>query len=104
MSILEAKKGEDILLLDIHEIASFTDHFVFCSASSDRQLESLAHLLLREVKTRHHITGKIEGQGRSGWLLMDFGDVIVHLFSPEMRVYYQLEELWSQGKVILHLQ
>ncbi|HEY57266.1 MAG TPA: ribosome silencing factor [Anaerolineae bacterium] len=101
---LEEKKGEDILLLDLHEIAPFADYFVLCSGTSDRMLDSLANAALEKVRETHGLKGRVEGVARSGWILVDFGDVILHIFAPEVRDYYRLEELWAEGKVLLHLQ
>jgi ribosome-associated protein len=104
---LEEKKGEDILLLDIHEHSSFADYFVICSGTSDRMLQALADAVMDQVRKDYkefRIRGRKEGLAESGWVLVDFGDVILHLFSPERREYYQLEELWSQGKILLRLQ
>lgn len=101
---MEDKKGEDILLLDIREIASFTDYFVLCNGTSDRMLDALAKGVLESTKRDYRKKGRIEGRSREGWLVMDFGDVVVHLFSPDMREYYDLEELWSDGRVLLRVQ
>ena len=101
---LEDKKGEDILLLDIKEIASFTDYFVICNGTSDRMLDALAKGVLEAAKKDYKKRGRVEGQSGEGWLVLDFGDVVVHLFSPDMREYYDLEELWSGGKVLLKVQ
>jgi ribosome-associated protein len=104
---LEEKKGEDILLLDIHEHSSFADYFVICSGTSDRMLQALADAVMDQVRKDYkefRIRGRKEGLAENGWVLVDFGDVILHLFSPERREYYQLEELWSQGKILLRLQ
>jgi len=101
---LDDKKGEDILLLDVKDIASFADYFVFCTATSDRMLDALAKSIKEEVKKEHQLNATIEGNSSSGWLLLDIGDIIVHLFSPEQRDYYRLEELWSGGKVLVKLQ
>ena len=101
---LEDKKGEDIVLIDIKEISSFADYFIICSGTSDRMLDALADSVRRLFKDTQGLTGRVEGTARDGWLLVDFGDVILHLFSPDRREYYNLEELWSQGKVLLHLQ
>jgi ribosome-associated protein len=101
---LEEKKGEDIVLLDIREIAIFADFFIICSGSSDRMLNALAEAAMEQTRQVHDLRGRVEGDPRNGWLLADFGDVILHLFSPERRDFYRLEELWSQGKVLLHLQ
>lgn len=101
---MEEKKGEDILLLDIHEIAYFAEYFVICSATSDRMLNALADAALEQVKKNHALNGRVEGSSSYGWVLVDFGDVVLHLFSPERRDYYRLEELWAKGKILLHLQ
>ena len=92
------------MLLDIQGISSFADYFVICSGTSDRMLNALADAASDQVKKTHGLNSRMEGQPHDGWLLVDFGDVIVHLFSPEKRNYYRLEELWSQGKVLLRLQ
>ena len=101
---LEEKKGEDILLLDLRDVADFCDYFVLCNGTSDRMLDGLADDLLRKIKTSHHLKGHLEGQSRDGWLLVDYGDVVVHLFSPDQRDYYALEELWGEGKPLVHIQ
>lgn len=67
-------------------------------------IESLADAVLENAKKEYQLSGKKEGYAQGGWVLVDFGDVIVHLFSEEQRDYYRLEELWSQGKVLLRLQ
>jgi len=101
---LEDKKGEDILLLDIHEISDFADYFVICSGTSDRMLQGLADGVLEQVRKQYSIRGRVEGSPQDGWVLVDYGDVVLHLFSPERRDYYRLEELWGLGKVLLRLQ
>lgn len=90
--------------MDIQDIATFTDYFILCSGSSERMIESLADAVLENVKKEFQMIGRKEGYAQGGWVLVDLGDVIVHLFSPEQREYYRLEELWSQGKILLRLQ
>jgi ribosome-associated protein len=101
---LEDKKGEDILLIDIKEIASFTDYFVLCTGTSDRMLDALANSVQETIRERHKKKGRIEGKARDGWMVVDFGDVVIHLFSPDQREYYRLEELWQAGKVLVRVQ
>lgn len=103
MNVLEEKKGEKILLLDIHEIASFTDYFVLCNGTSDRMLDGLARAV-SEAGHKEVLIAGIEGRSEDGWLLVDLGDVVVHLFSPDQRDYYRLDQLWEKGKVLLRLQ
>ncbi len=92
------------MLLDARGVCSFADYFVICSGDSERQiraiLDEVAHSLKREGIQAHHHEGTID----SGWLLLDFGDVIVHIFAPFEREYYQLDELWSQAIPIVRIQ
>jgi ribosome-associated protein len=104
VNALEDKKGEDIVLLDIHEVSDFTDYFVICSGTSDRMLQALADAAVEQVRAQHEFKGRTEGEPREGWVLVDFGNVVLHLFSPDRRAYYDLEDLWAEGKVLLHVQ
>lgn len=67
-------------------------------------LRALASTVVEFIHTKYHWSVRTEGEAREGWLLIDAGEIIIHLFSPEQREYYKLEELWSQGKILLHLQ
>jgi ribosome-associated protein len=104
VNALEDKKGENILLMDIQEISSFADYFILCNGTSDRMLDALADTVSETAKKLYQINGRIEGTPRSGWVVIDLGDVVVHLFSPEQRSYYHLEELWAKGKILVRLQ
>lgn len=102
---LEEKKGEDILLLDLVGVASFTDYFVICSAGSRRTLKALTAEIRKRIKEVHdRLTQGVEGDPESGWILLDYGEVVVHLFAPDVRSYYNLEELWKEGQVLVHVQ
>lgn len=90
--------------MDVQNVVSFTDYFVFCSGTSDRMLDALSKVIREEVKKNFDLLSQPEGNSEFGWVLMDLGDVIVHLFSPEKREYYRLEELWNEGKVLVKLQ
>ena len=98
------KQASDILLLDARGVCSFADYFVICSGDSDRQIEAIrdevGHMLKREGILPRHYEGTVD----SGWLLIDFGDVIVHIFAPFEREYYQLDELWSQANPVVRIQ
>jgi len=84
---------------------TFSDYFVFCSGGSDRQLNALQEDILKSVKQNFQtIPWSREGRGDSEWILLDYGDVIVHLFSPEKRAFYDLEGLWQEGNILLHIQ
>jgi ribosome-associated protein len=92
------------VLLDLKELEIFTDYFVVCTGTSDRMLNALADSVLEAMGKKHKRKGKKEGLAREGWMLVDFGDVVVHMFSPDQRDYYQLEELWDEGKVLVRVQ
>ncbi|MGH2628649.1 MAG: ribosome silencing factor [Anaerolineales bacterium] len=104
VDLLEAKKGEDILLLDLIGVCAFTDYFVLCTGSSERTLQALSDGVAEKVKKNHRLPDSHrEGGAADGWILLDFGSVVVHLFSPELRRYYRLEELWRAGQVLLRM-
>ncbi len=104
VNALEEKKGEDILLMDLQGVTPFTDYFVICTGTSNRMLKALIQAAMDDVRDEYDLRTKVEGTELDGWILADFGDVILHLFSPLQRDYYNLEQLWSDGKVLLHLQ
>lgn len=89
--------------MDISEISSFADFFILCNGTSVRMLHSLADTLMDTVKKEFQLHPRVEGNASSGWLVMDMGDIVVHLFSPEQREYYDLEQLWQNGKILLRL-
>ena len=101
---LEDKKAEDILLIDLKGVTSFTDYFVLCNGTSARMLDALAKTAQETGKGKLKRKPRIEGQPHDGWMLVDFGDVLVHIFTPDQRKHYDLEELWNEGKVLLKVQ
>jgi ribosome-associated protein len=104
VDLLAEKKGEDILLLDLSSASGFTDYFIICSGVSERTLTALADEAVRGVKRRHHVLCQgQEGTAASGWILLDFGIVVVHLFLAAVRRYYALEELWHDARPLLHM-
>jgi ribosome-associated protein len=103
--VLSDRKAEDVVVLDIHTLASFADYFVIATGTSGRQLGALAELLDRDLKNDHDTpVVQIEGTPDSGWMLLDFRDVIVHIFSTEMREYYRLDTIWAAAPAVLRLQ
>jgi ribosome-associated protein len=93
-----------MVLIDIRHLAVFADYFIICSGTSDRMLNALAKSVIEFLHQDYHLSVTKEGEPTEGWVLLDAGDIIIHLFSPEQRNYYRLEELWSQGKTLLRLQ
>ena len=98
------KQAADVLLLDVRGVCSFADYFVICSGETERQIKAIydeiEHVLKREGVLPHHREGTLD----SGWLLLDFGDVIVHIFAPFEREYYQLGKLWSEAIPVVRIQ
>ena len=92
---LEELKAVDIQILDVKELTSITDMMVIASGTSDRQVRSLANKVIEESKKNHTIPLGTEGQQEGEWILIDLGDVVVHIMQPATRDYYQLEKLWS---------
>ncbi len=99
------KKGSHISLLDLREQSVFADYFLICTAENDRQLRALAQSVIEDARNKGNVmpNGR-EGMAETGWILVDFGDLIVHLFSSDTRAYYKLEELWADAHVVLHMQ
>lgn len=101
MEVLEEKKAEAITLIDVTDVIPYTDYFIVCSGTSDRMLRSLGMIVLEEVRNKFKLHGKMEGKPENGWILLDLGDIIVHLLFPDQRKFYQLEDLWTDGKVLV---
>ncbi|MFC1957948.1 ribosome silencing factor [Chloroflexota bacterium] len=98
------KQASDIVLLDARGACSFADYFVICSGESERQIkaiyEEVEHILKKEGVLPHHREGTLD----SGWFLLDFGDVIVHIFAPFEREYYRLDALWGEAIPVVRIQ
>lgn len=89
--------------MDISRVSDFTDYFVIGTAGNPRQMNALIDSLDRDLRPDARPL-RTEGTPDSGWVLMDFGDAIVHLMAPQERAYYNLEALWSQGVSVVHIQ
>ncbi len=100
----EDKKAADIVLLDVSELTSMADYFVICSGGSERQLGAIGDGIAASLRDEGVRTIGREGGSNSHWTLLDFGAVIVHIFAPPEREYYQLERHWSKAKTVLRVQ
>ena len=94
----EENRGTDIVLLDMRELTSMFDFFLIVSGSSRRQLHAMSEEIDRVLADVGDLRLGIEGYGESRWILLDYGDMVVHLFEPETRAYYALEQLWGRAK------
>lgn len=97
------KKGEDIVLLRTAEVTSMADYFVICSGRSERQVHALGQAIVDELRKEGIRPLGTEGRGSARWVLLDYGSVIVHIFSPEERDFYRLEELWSNAPQVVRV-
>jgi ribosome-associated protein len=106
INALEDKKAENILLLDLRPDAIIADFFVICTGNSDRQIKALSESVRDVVKARYgRLPAAVEGENTSGWMLMDYGAVIVHIFDEERRSYYDLESFYAkQSNVLVKIQ
>ena len=98
--VLSDKKAQDIVVIDIQEKASFADYFVICSGTSERQVQSLVDDVEDAFAKEDLLAKSIEGKNGSGWILMDFGDIIVNVFTKEMREKYNIEKVWGACECI----
>jgi ribosome-associated protein len=91
------KKAENVRILDLTDISGFTDYFVVCSGMSDRQVQAIADSAEHALTAAGHDVLSIEGYADGRWVLMDFGDIVVHVFLDALREYYDLENLWADA-------
>jgi ribosome-associated protein len=98
------KKAADIVLLDVSELTSMADYFVICSGGSERQLGAIGDNISEKLRDEGVRPIGREGGSNSHWTLVDFGAVIVHIFAPPERDYYQLERHWSKARTVLRVQ
>jgi ribosome-associated protein len=96
----ESKQAIDIKVLDLTAITSFTDHFVICTGANTRQCQAIADEIGLKLKALGDLPNSLEGYD-SEWILADYGDFLVHIFSPKAREYYGLERLWRAGTEVV---
>ena len=100
LSHLEDGKADDILTIDLHGKSSFADAMIIASGRSNRQVAALADRLMREAKNAGFDRLAVEGLPQADWVLLDCGEVVVHLFRPEVRDFYNLEKMWADPEKI----
>ena len=94
----QQKKAEDIAIVDLEEVASFTSFFVICNGLNSRQNQAISDEVQKQLKQEGIRPASVEGYQQAEWILMDYGDFIVHIFSPRARNYYELERLWKTAR------
>lgn len=104
VDIISDKKGVDILMLDTRPVSFIADYFVIATGESERQLKAIAGEIQKHLKKHARLPLGVEGTPASGWVLLDYGSVIVHLFSAALRDFYRLEKLWEHAPVVVRMQ
>lgn len=97
---LDEKKGEDIKILEIGHISIMADYFIIANGGSQPQINALMENVQEKMNQAGYQVKRIEGNRNSCWVLMDYGDVVVHVFNREDRLFYDLERIWSDGKIV----
>ena len=100
INALEDKKAEDIHVIDISEVSVVADYFIIATGSNRSQIQAMADNVQEVLGRAGYAMRQVEGYNTANWVLMDFGDVIVHIFDKENRLFYNLERIWRDGKVI----
>ena len=98
--ILEDNKAEDVVAIDLAGKSSMADYMVVASGHSKRHVISICDKIIESLKIHYHMSASVEGKQKGDWVLVDAGDVIVHLFRPEVREYYQLEKMWRTDSLL----
>ncbi len=94
------KKAIDVVELDLRGVLGYTDYFLVCSGNTGRQAKAIHDGILEGLKREHDtLPRRVEGSAQAGWILMDYLDVVVHIFTPETREFYRLEQLWGEAPV-----
>jgi len=96
----DSRKASDIRVLDLREVTSFTDFFLICTASNSRQAQAIADEIHKELKKTGELPVSTEGYESGEWVLLDYGDFVVHVFSETARKFYDLERLWRHAKTV----
>lgn len=97
---LDEKKADDIHVLDIGEISVLADYFIIAGGENRNQIQAMVDNVEEKLAKAGHHPKQIEGYNSAGWILMDYGDIIIHVFSKEDRLFYDLERIWRDGKVV----
>ena len=97
---IDDKKGQDIKVIDIHNVSVIADYFVIASGTNSNQVQAIVDNVEEQLGRAGFEANQIEGNRKSSWILMDYGDVIVHVFDEENRLFYDLERIWRDGKVL----
>lgn len=102
-AVLEEKKGENIQIIDIQEISVLADYFIIASGTNPNQVQAMADQVEEDLGKAGYELKQVEGYRTANWILMDYKDIIVHVFCREDRLFYDLERIWRDGKTIVNI-
>ncbi|MCY3594095.1 MAG: ribosome silencing factor [Rhodothermaceae bacterium] len=100
LTAIREKKASDVVIMDMHKASGIADYFILCSGTSDIQVKAIAEAVEKRLKSEcHEVPWHIEGTEHRQWVLLDYVDLVVHIFTPERREFYDLERLWSDAPI-----
>jgi ribosome-associated protein len=104
VELADEKQASDIVMLDIRQVSTIADYFVICSAETERQIRAIVEGIDEGIKKQSGLDPRVEGTPDTGWVVLDYSDVVVHVFSEAQREFYRLERLWSKAAPVVVLQ
>lgn len=104
VALAEDKQAYDIVLLDIQKLSTIADYFIICSGDNERQLQAITEHIDDVIQREFGCNPRIEGTASTGWVVLDYNDVIVHIFREDQRHYYQLDRLWGEASPVVVVQ
>lgn len=104
MAIAEDKQASDIVMLDLRKLNTIADYFVICSGENERQIKAILDAMDERIGQELGRDARAEGTPNTGWVLLDYGDVVIHIFSSALRDYYRIERLWSKATPVVVVQ
>jgi ribosome-associated protein len=104
VDLAEDKQAHDIVLLDIRSQSTIADYFVICSGDNDRQIKAILEHIDETIHKEFGLNPRVEGTPESGWIVLDYGDIVAHVFGAAQREYYRLELLWSKAPPLVVVQ
>lgn len=102
LAAAENRRAQDLKVLRLGDVSSLTDYFLICSGTSERRVQAIADAVLKRSREEHFRPLHVEGYKPGRWILLDYGDFVVHIFSEETRAYYGLERLWADAPDVTH--
>lgn len=104
VELAEDKQASEIILLDIQKVSTIADYFIICSGDNDRQIQAIVDHIDEKINQEFKLNGNREGEPQTGWMILDYGAVVVHVFRNDQRDYYRLDQLWNKAAPVIVVQ